>query len=293
MHPTRAADRDLILSLARRGAWNQAYARSVLWDFAQEARVGFQLAFLRPFAVPRMAELLVRSGHITADPVLRSYRTGILIHELIVDGLDGPRSRQAVGAINRAHRIPGILQEDLTYVLEAFIVVPTRHLERTGWRPVLDEEREAAVRFYGRLGQMMAINQIPATYAEAEEHFEAYQTAHVAPSSDGVQLGQSVLAVLRDRLPKALRPSASTIFGTLLDDPPVLAALGLPPGATIARQTVRSALASLAIARRFTPAPTEPSFTPGQPSGPSFPDGYDLDDLTHSPRASEPRRHHD
>lgn len=280
MHATRRDAAKSIEALAAQGDWDAAYRQCVLWDFATEARMGFQMAFLRPFAVPRMADVLVASGRVHADPERRSYRTGLLMHEIIYDGLNGDRARQAIARINRAHRFPGIEPQDMTYVLAAFIVVPTRYIERVGWRPMLTVEREAAVRFYQRLGELLAIKEIPATYQEAAEVLDAYEAVMVRPSAATRALGHEVLTVLQRRLPGPLRPLAGPLFASQLRDPRLLDALGIPSGPRPIGQVIDLALHLRASITRHCPAPSQPSFTPGQPAGRVFADGYNLSDLT-------------
>lgn len=265
--------------IAETGDWEQVYRRFALWEFPSEVRMGFQLAFLRPFAVPRMADVLLRAGSITQDPEKRAYHTGIVIHELIVDGLEGPRGRRMVAHMNRRHRDPHILQEDLTYVLCAFIVVPVRYAMRVGWRPVSAIEREASLRFYQRMGALMNIRDIPATYEAAAAILEHYERRNIAPSAGGLQLGRDVIGVLRRRLPAPLRPLAEPMFTSQLADERLIAALGLTkPGRTA--KALSSAL--VRVRRKVEPlrqAPTKPSFYPGQSAGRIYPHGYTLDQV--------------
>lgn len=266
-------------AIAETGDWEQVYRRFALWEFPSEVRMGFQLAFLRPFAVPRMAEVLLRAGSITQDPEKRAYHTGIVIHELIVDGLEGARGRRMIAHMNRRHRDPQILQEDLTYVLCAFIVVPVRYAMRVGWRPVTAVEREASLRFYQRMGELMNISEIPPSYEAAEGILEDYERRHIAASAGGLRLGQDVIGVLRRRLPAPLRPLAEPMFTSQLDDERLITALGLmPPGRTA--KALASALAQLR--RKVEPlrqAPAKPSFYPGQAAGRIYPQGYTLEQV--------------
>jgi len=254
----------------------------MLWDFAAEARMAFQLTFLRPFAVPRMADVLVNTGHITAHPERRAYDTGLLIHEIIADGLDGQRARHAISHMNRAHRSPGVLQEDLAYVLSAFVVVPIRYLTRVGWRPLLPVEIEATVRFYQRLGELMNIHWAPASYQEAADHFDDYEHRMIARSVSGVRLGSDVIAVLRQRMPAPARRLAGPLFASQLADDRVLHALGISGGSPVVRQAVAHAIQAHRVLTARRPAPTGPSFTPGQPAGRIYLHGYQLRDLTKS-----------
>ena len=134
MHRDRRAHLASRAALIETGDWEGLYRLTMLVEAPAPARFGFQLAFLRPFAVPRMADVLVAAGGMSANPMRRTYDTGLLIYELIAAGLDSPTGRAVVSAINRAHRHRSINEEDMTAVLCAFIVTPLRHLVRASWR---------------------------------------------------------------------------------------------------------------------------------------------------------------
>jgi len=264
--------------LAGQERWEELYQRTMLWEFPDDALLGFQLAFYRPFAVPRMAQILTGTGRFVEATEKRSYDTGLIMYEILHAGLDAPVARQMVALMNRMHRRFAIEQEDFTYILNAFIVVPVRHIDRVGWRPLLDVEREASWRFYQRLGELMGIRTIPGSYQEAEAMFDAYEQRMVARSPQGLELGVAVLSVLRRRLPVPLRPIAGRVNAALIGDPLVSAAIGLPPAGAAGALMTAVARAN-AIRTRRRPAPSQPWFTPGQPAGRIYPRGYHLAEL--------------
>lgn len=259
--------------------WHEIYKRLTLWELPAEARLGFQLAFYRPFAVPRMAEVLRRTGHFRRETTRRAYDTGIVIHEIIWGGVDSERGNRMVRLMNALHDRPDIYQEDMTYLLNAVIVVPTRFMDRFGWRTVNEQERQATWRFFDVLGERMGIADRPASYAQAEEWFEAYETRYLGRSDSGDELTAAVLETLRDRLPSAARPWSAHVTSTLIGDRAVSAALGLPPPGRV----TEAALAAVAAARRQITGrrrpPDRPSFWPGRPAGTVYPQGYQLDQL--------------
>ena len=203
--------------------WHEIYKRLTLWELPAEARFGFQLAFYRPFAVPRMAVVLERTGHFRRDTVRRAYDTGLVIHEIIWGGVDSERGRRMVKLMNALHDRPDIHAEDMTYVLTALAVVPIRFMDRYGWRRVTAKEREATWRFCDVLGERMGIAERPASYSAAEDWLSRYEAAHLAPSPAGAGLTKAVLNTLRNRLPAPARPFAAQITSALVGDPKVCA----------------------------------------------------------------------
>lgn len=279
VHPERRRRTRELDALAARCDWEELYRRVMLSEFPRAAQMGWQLAFLRPFAVPRMAQVLVDSGHLVHDPLKRTYDTGLIIYELVHGGCDSPRGRQMISVMNRAHRGHGILGADMTYVLCAFVVAPLRYIDRTGWRRLTAAERHSAVEFYAEMGRRMSIERIPASYAEAETIFDTYEAAQVAPSEAGRVLGANLIMVLAGRLPRAARLIAAPVFATQLGDARIARALGLawPP------RIVHLLAAAVAAARRLTqrhrPPSGVPIFTPGMRAGRAYPNGYDIGDL--------------
>lgn len=256
----------------------QTYVRMVQHDLSAEAFAGFQLAFLRPFAVPHMADVLSASGSMSRDAERRAYTTGLMMYEVIYGELESPRARRVISQINRAHAGLPISDEDFAFVLDSFIVVPTRYMDTMGWRRPTTIERDATWGFYCRLAELMNITYPPTSFDHAVARFDAYETRHVKPSTATRELGAQTLAVLQERLPMPLRKLAPQMFSTQLDDPPVAEALGLPRGRTVLTSTMRIATAAHGR-RQSRKHATTPFFTPGRHAGRTYAQGYTLDQL--------------
>lgn len=279
MHRDRRNRTSALADLATQDDWQTLYQRLTLEEFPYEARMGWQLAFLRPFAVPRMVKMLVDGRQLVDRPKKRAYDTGLIIYEIVWGGFDSPRAREMVRLINRSHHGFDIEPEDMTYVLCCFIVCPLRHIELLGWRSLTDSERESSVQFFGRLGQLMNIAHIPSTYSEAEQIFDSYEAQNVAASESSRLLTDNLIRVLKDMQPRIARPFAVTTFTLLLNDRRVAAALGLrPPGPTTER-VVRRLLRLSGRVKRELPPSRKVIFTPGRSGSVMYPHGYELGDL--------------
>ena len=259
--------------------WQELYKRLTLWELPSEARFGFQLAFYRPFAVPRMAAVLQRTGHFRRDTVRRAYDTGLVIHEIIWGGVDSERGRRMVRLMNALHNRPDIHAEDMTYLLNALIVVPTRFMNRFGWRQVTESERHATWRFYEALGQRMSIADRPHSYEDAEARLVEYEQRELAPSPAGAELTAAVLKVLRNRLPTPARPFAAQITSALVGDAAVSAALSLPAPRPWFGVPLLVGAAGRRRVERLRPPPDRPSFWPGRAAGTVYPTGYTIEQL--------------
>ncbi|HWI00207.1 MAG TPA: hypothetical protein VNT27_07735, partial [Propionibacteriaceae bacterium] len=96
LHPERQQRLDHLAALDPETSWLEIYQRTVLWEFPAEARLGFQLAFYRPLAVPHMAAVFYESGHMEHSTVRRAYDTGLVLHEIIYGGVDSERGTKMV-----------------------------------------------------------------------------------------------------------------------------------------------------------------------------------------------------
>lgn len=287
IHPERRARSEALAALNPSTDWHEIYRRAVLWELPREARLGFQLAFYRPLAVPRMAKVLARSGHFQSNTTRRAYDTGIVMHEIIYGGVDSDRGQKMIRLMNALHDRPGVKQRDLTYVLNALIVIPSRFIARVGWRPLHDTETTATWRFYTELGARMRIESMPASYSSAEEDLDRYEAEHLAPSSDGAALTEATVVALADRLPRLARPYAGQIMSTLIADRRVVDAVGLPTPAPWLAAATTSALAAKRLYERSRAPAAKPSFTPGQPAGTVYPRGYDINRLGPEPHQAQ------
>ncbi|MGC1209580.1 MAG: oxygenase MpaB family protein [Ornithinimicrobium sp.] len=260
--------------------YEKIYRQLALHEFGLQMQMGLHLAFYRTFSTPRIAGVLGMTGHMDAQPHKRAYDTGLVMYELIADGLGGDRGRKMVSLLNRVHKPWPIADEDFTYVLTTFIVVPTRWLDRAGWRPLTDRERRAVWRFYATLGRQMNLNKIPESYAASERFFDDYESQHLGPSEAGARLMGRTQSVLADLLPPPIRPLTDHVTTALLDDARLSEALSLPQRREWVATTVSIGLKAAALVERFLPPSKSPWFSPGRPSTTKVYGGaYDLADL--------------
>lgn len=276
-HPRRGEILNRIRQLDLQRDYQEIYRLTAMLDFAWDMKFGWNLAFYRAFAVPRMARLLVETGEMQGRPVKRAHDTGLLMYELFEHGLDHPRGREVIRRLNRMHHRYEIHNADYLYILAAFAVVPTRFVDEYGWRRMTLHERQATHAFYYELGRRMAIREIPTSYEELAEYLDVYEERHVRHSDAAVELMDVTLRFLAKRLPPPLDRRPGEVAGAFLDER-LRNALGLPeplPSTTIG---LRAALGTRrAILRRRSPRSTS-WFEPGM-SNAAYPEGYALEDL--------------
>ncbi len=268
-----------VLELDPQEDYQTIYQLTAFYDFPRDMRDGLTLAFYRVFAIPRIAELLVKTGEMTGRPAKRSYDTGLVIYELIAAGFDAPRGQEMIKLLGRVHQGLGIAQEDFRYVLCTFMVTPFRWIDIRGWRPLLPAEREASTNFYRELGRRMHIEALPETFADAAAILDDYEQRFAADNEAGRALMASTLLVFRNRLPTLIRPLAAPLLSSYFADAKLTDALGLPMAPWILSAAIRLVYAVRNAVRRRRPAAKTSWFVPGTPTHDVYPNGYTLDQL--------------
>lgn len=259
------------------------YRDLTMRTFAFEIRIGHHLAFVRTFASPSVVGLLAHTGHIEANPHRRGTDTGLFMYELIHHGLESAEGLRIVERLNDMHHRWRISNDDYLWVLGSFCVLGIQMIDRYGWRPATEPERQATIDWYRDLGSRMGITGIPATYADFAHWFADYEKSHLKRTPKGLQL----VAVTRDivfrPVPRLLRRPAINAASVIVDEP-ARSALGLPSPSRVSTAFVRLAFRARATRRRRQPTPAY-WFQPGQPSS-DHPDGYTIETLGPSqPRA--------
>jgi hypothetical protein len=255
------------------------YRTMVLYDFQKEIHAGFFVSYYRNFAIPSIARTLAARGEMRKRPMKRSYDTGIVIHEIIVNGFDSDRGQAMTALLRRVHQgVPGS-SEDFIYVLMTLLVLPLRWIDQHGWRKLTALEEEAAVAFYAELGRRMGLDPAPATLEEAGRFLDDYEERHLAPSPEGISLLGATVEALEVRLHRFLRPLTPMVLALMMDKPRVALALGLKPSPAWLRLVFSSVLRLRAIRASLRPLPTQPSFVPGKTGTSVYPNGYTLDQI--------------
>jgi hypothetical protein len=254
----------------------QTYRRMLFETFAFELRLGHRLGFVRAFASPRIAGLLARTGQIEHDTSRRGTDTGLFMYLMLHEGLDSEIGRRGVERLNQMHEAWSIRNEDYVWNLSNWFLPGLRVIDRYGWRPVTDTERQAVVDWHRELGIRMGVRDLPESAAGFEAMAREYERDNLGASAVGRQLRTAVLTVAVRSLPAPLRPLGPRMVAVLIEAP-VRAAVELPAPSFVTRRIVWMLLHLRATVRHWR-RPREPWFTPGAPRR-DYPRGYTIEDL--------------
>ena len=182
-------------------------------------KLGLNLAFNRSFSIPAIAAVHTATGELTERTQKRIDDTGLLMYEMVLNGFEQPRGRDALRRVNQIHRPYDISNDDFRYVLGCLVVIPTRWLQEYGWRPPCCHERQATYLFYRELGRRMGITDIPGSYDEFETWFDAHDAAHLQPNDDAAAIERATRMLMLTRIPRMLAPLGNALVSAMYDAP--------------------------------------------------------------------------
>lgn len=187
-------------------------------EFPWDVQQALSLALFRTYAVPSIGRLLYDTGGFTGGVQKRHDDTLLILFSMANEGMDSAVGHAAVRRMNQMHGAYDISSADMRYVLSAFVVTPVRWLKRYGWREGIPAERLAAVRYYQRLGKLMGITDIPATYEEFAEVLDAYEAENFGFDEKSLAVADATLALFETFYPRPLGGVANTMLRALMDD---------------------------------------------------------------------------
>jgi hypothetical protein len=272
---------------------HKIYRTMILVDFGGwDALMGLQLAFYSTYGVPAIAALLDQAGELIARPRKRALDTALLMLELVDHGFSHPRGQQVVQRLQRIHGRYQIANADYLYVLSALMVVPTRWLQRYGWRKLSWQEPAATYWFYRELGHQLGIQDIPPSYHAVAQWFDAFERDQLRLTPASRRLMRASRALLVGRFPPPLAPVAGALADVLLYDRLRGAVgIGAPPRPIRAAFHLALRMRARLLGLGLLPARRQPVEGDGRKYGVPYhkiyPHGYTLADLGPADPAGE------
>jgi hypothetical protein len=226
----RYARRDALSERDPESEYHEIYRQLATLEFPWDMYQALSFALFRTYAVPNIGHLLQRSGEFTARVQKRYDDTVLILDAVLEHGFDHPTGRAAIRRMNQMHGAYAITNEDLRYVLAAFVVVPVRWLHDYGWRGLTDVELRASVAYYRRLGTLMGIQDIPADLATFELLLDDYEAAHFERNDSSRSIADATLDLMATFPAQRILPTVWVRRGAqALMDPQLIDALGYPP----------------------------------------------------------------
>jgi hypothetical protein len=247
-------------------------------EFSWDIERALEFALFRTYAVPSISGLLARTGEFGQRPRKRYDDTELLLAEIMENGFDSDRGRQALARINDMHGRFQIAESDLLYVLSTFVFEPIRWLDRHGRRPMTAHEQQAWFHYHRGLGERMGISGIPDDLEDFRRFNERYEAGHFrfAESNRAVATATRDL-LLGFYLPSWLLWAGRPVVRAFMD-PPLLVAMGFAPAPEWTRSLLAAALRLRARVLRRLPPRRRPRLLT-RVRRPTYPDGYRIEEL--------------
>ncbi|KQY58634.1 L-aspartate oxidase [Aeromicrobium sp. Root495] len=188
--------------------------REFPWDFQQ----ALSFALFRTYAVPTIGRLLAATDQFEGHTQKRHDDTVLVLDTVLSEGMESRPGRSAVRRMNQMHGSYDISNEDMLYVLCAFVVMPVRWVEQHGYRPLSEREVLADVRYYQRLGRLMNITGMPEDYAGFERLLDQIEARRFAYDPGGRAVADSTLGLFVEFYPRPVRPFMGLFSKALMDD---------------------------------------------------------------------------
>ncbi len=260
--------------------YEEIYRIDTMHEFPWDMNQSLGLALYRTYAVPSIGNLLYRTGEFTERTQKRYDDTGLILTAIGTHGLGSPEGKAAIRRMNQMHGRYGISNDDLRYVLTTFVSVPIRWLDEYGYRAFTDAEKVASANYYRRLGELMNIKDIPATWQEFGTEMDAYERDHFGYDEGAVAVSEATLALMATFPPNAKAPRRAVRRSALaLMDEPLLAAFGYQPVSRAEQVLFRGAIKARGRLLRHFPARKEPLHFEDLPQVRSYPGGHRIEEL--------------
>lgn len=180
-----------------------------------------QWALIKSYGIASGTKLLVQTRRLTNEKTVgkRSEDTGVILGELLLQGLDSERGLLALSKMNWLHAQYGtrISNDDLVHTLALFILEPIRWIAMYEWRPMTELEEVATFTYWKEIGNRMGMQGIPATLDDLRQWTIEYEkTAMVYADSNG-KCYDATLGLFLRNVPPRFKEFATQVSNCFLE----------------------------------------------------------------------------
>lgn len=275
----RMAIRDYLLTLDPVRDCQQIAWLSSCYEFPWDTTRSLELALFRVFGVAKGTPLLVQTGEFVQRTQKRYDDTVLILSEILESGgYDTPRGQAALVRMNKQHGRFQIPNDEYLYTLSTFIFEPIRWVERYGWRPMTEVEKQGTYYFWKEMGCRMGIRDIPESLEAFEQFNCAFEAAEFRYSPDNELVAVATRNLMLSWfLPKWFYGIGAPFIHALIDDS-LLAAVGLKPAPRWLQICVRGSLKLRGWLVSFLPPRKHPRLLTKSKNR-TYPTGYVISEL--------------
>lgn len=244
------------------------------WDMEK----ALEFALFRTFGIPDISRLLASTGEFTQRTRKRYDDTELILYEILENGMDSERGKLAIERMNAMHGRFKIANESYLYILSTFVFEPIRWMDKFGWRPFTNAEKEATFINYRELAKRMGIQEVPETLEKFGEFNRNYERDNFKFDPANHQVGMKTLDLLLSfYLPGWLIPFSRPAAISLMD-PPLRRAMGFENPPPFLEKLVIGVMKTRAALLRLMPETTIPKLGTKK-KRPTYPNGYKVQEL--------------
>lgn len=193
------------------------FQQLLLREFPMEFLLAAEIAQLRSFTFPRGTGLLHATGEFETHCLKRLDDTRAILYELGRHTFYSPQAEAMAAHLNQIHGFYKIPNDEFLHTLSTFIFDVWEFINRYGWRRLTPNEETAIYGVYRRMGELMAIKEIPESFEAFWEWRLAYEKEHQAYAESNHQVAQGFLRGVRQMLPAPLGPLVLPFVLSLID----------------------------------------------------------------------------
>jgi len=196
-------------------------------DFGNVMMVPAFTGFMMNFAATRISRILASTGELEHRVAKRFLDTALLARNVSGYGLESPGpGRDAARRVNSMHRRYDINDDDFIVVSCDQLVMTLRTVEKFGWRPITDAERQSLLLHYTHETRYFGGRKpIPPTLPEAFAFWENYMDTLLAFEPPNQRMADAMLGFIKTLFPQPLRPFIAPMLLSQVD-PRILRATG-------------------------------------------------------------------
>jgi len=251
---------------------------SAYHDFPWDSTRALELALFRTFAVPSIGNLLFQSQEFSLRAQKRYDDTDLILSEILENGYDSERAKEAFRRMNKMHTHYNISNDDMRYVLSTFVLEPYNWVNRFGYRKVTEKERVAGHKLWFEIGKRMGIKDIPDSFEALQAYNLEYEKQHFAYSEGGRKVADATLNLLLGwYLPKFMHAWFRPFFLAVMDEH-LLNAFQYPKPSRVVVKFVEGIMGIRRQILRLLPARKKP-FLRTTLKNKTYPNGYEIKNL--------------
>lgn len=186
----------------------EIFEQLFLHEFPVEFLLSAEIAQLHSFTFPNGTRLLHATGEFEKNSLKRLDDTRAILHELGRDGFYSERAEITAEHLNKIHGHYKIPNDEFLHTLSTFIYDLWDFIDQFGWRKLNPNEEQVLYLAYKRMGELMHIHSIPASFEAYRDWKKRYELEHQAFAETNHQVAEGLMRGVREMLPPIFRPFA-------------------------------------------------------------------------------------